>query len=113
MVNIVEPKLKHDPSGITKEDASLLRSADVRAHGYTEKGGYVAHVQSIADKNSEFKDMIGHVDPKLHNDPKSITREEDHALHGADVRLHGREKGSAIAEVESIADKNEAAAVAV
>lgn len=114
MVNIIEPKLKHDPSSITKEDANLLRSADVRAHGHTEKGGYVAHVQSIADKNFEFRSMIGKVDPKLQKDPDIITKEEANALRSADVRLHGQtEKDSTVAEVQSIADKNEAAAVAV
>ena len=53
----VVPKMENDPEHVTKEDASLLRSRETRAHGVTEKGGVAATAQHLAAEN-EKKDTI-------------------------------------------------------
>lgn len=36
---------------VTREDANLIHSCEVRAHGATEKGGVAAQAMSLAAKN--------------------------------------------------------------
>lgn len=43
-VDSVAPKMQHEPEHITREDASLLHSADRRAHGTVEKGGVLRYL---------------------------------------------------------------------
>ena len=50
-VNIIAPKMAHEPEHITDEDANLLHSADRRAHGTVEKGGITAQAQHLAAEN--------------------------------------------------------------
>lgn len=47
------PKMQNDPEHVTKEDASLLRSRETRAHGVTEKGGIAATAQHMAAENEK------------------------------------------------------------
>lgn len=47
------PKMQNDPEHVTKEDASLLRSRETRAHGVTEKGGVAATAQHMAAENEK------------------------------------------------------------
>lgn len=49
----VVPKMENDPEHVTKEDASLLRSRETRAHGVTEKGGVAATAQHLAAENEK------------------------------------------------------------
>ena len=49
----VAPKIQNDPEHVTKEDASLLRSRETRAHGVTEKGGVAATAQHLAAENEK------------------------------------------------------------
>lgn len=49
----VAPKMEKDPEHVTKEDASLLRSRETRAHGVTEKGGVAATAQHLAAENEK------------------------------------------------------------
>lgn len=49
----VAPKIQNDPEHVTKEDASLLRSRETRAHGVTEKGGTAATAQHLAAGNEK------------------------------------------------------------
>lgn len=49
----VAPKMEMDPEHVTKEDASLLRSRETRAHGATEKGGVAATAQHMAAENEK------------------------------------------------------------
>jgi hypothetical protein len=56
---------------VTREDANLIHSREVRAHGATEKGGVAAQAMSLAAKNEtawmdEGKDMI------------AVRQEQDH-----------------------------------
>ena len=51
--DLVVPKMEHEPEHVTKEDASLLRSREVRAHGATEKGGVAATAQHQAAENEK------------------------------------------------------------
>jgi len=50
-VSQVQPKLEQDPASITEEDAALLRSREVRAHGGSEKGGVAAMAQKQVARN--------------------------------------------------------------
>ncbi len=54
-VKIIMPKLENSPDDITKEDADLLHSREVRAHGGVEKGGITAQAQSLAARNEQVK----------------------------------------------------------
>jgi len=47
----VQPKLEQDPASITEDDAALLRSREVRAHGGSEKGGVAAKAQKQVAQN--------------------------------------------------------------
>ena len=47
----VQPKLEQDPASVTEEDAALLRSREVRAHGGSEKGGVAATAQKQVAQN--------------------------------------------------------------
>ena len=49
----VIPKIELDPEHVTSEDANLLRSREVRAHGVTEKGGPAATAQHLAAENEK------------------------------------------------------------
>ena len=49
----VMPKIEMDPEHVTSEDANLLRSREVRAHGVTEKGGPAATAQHLAAENEK------------------------------------------------------------
>ena len=49
----VVPKMQNDPEHVSREDASLLRSRETRAHGVTEKGGVAATVQHLAAENEK------------------------------------------------------------
>ena len=49
----VLPKMEMDPEHVTSEDASLLRSREMRAHGVTEKGGAAATAQHLAAENEK------------------------------------------------------------
>ena len=49
----IVPKMENDPEHVTKEDASLLRSRETRAHGVTEKGGVAATAQHLAAENEK------------------------------------------------------------
>lgn len=49
----VVPKMQNDPEHVTKEDASLIRSRETRAHGVTEKGGVAATAQHLAAENEK------------------------------------------------------------
>lgn len=49
----VVPKMEHEPEHVTKEDASLLRSRETRAHAATEKGGVTATAQHLAAENEK------------------------------------------------------------
>ena len=48
----IATKAQMEPQNLTQEDASLLRSRDVRAHGTTEKGGFTSQVQSMVAENA-------------------------------------------------------------
>jgi len=50
-VSQVQPKLEQDPASITEEDAALLRSREVRAHGGSAKGGVAATAQKQVAQN--------------------------------------------------------------
>jgi len=50
-VSQVQPKLEQDPASVTEEDAALLRSREVRAHGGSEKGGIAAKAQKQVAQN--------------------------------------------------------------
>ena len=50
-VDIVAPKMQHEPEKVNEEDANLLHSADRRAHGTVEKGGITAQAQHLAAEN--------------------------------------------------------------
>jgi len=50
-VSQVQPKLEQEPASITEEDAALLRSREVRAHGGSEKGGIAARAQKQVAQN--------------------------------------------------------------
>jgi hypothetical protein len=52
-VDLIEPKIANAPDTVTKEDADLLHSREVRAHGGAEKGGITAQAQSLAVKNEQ------------------------------------------------------------
>ena len=49
----VLPKIETDPEHVTPEEANLLRSREVRAHGVTEKGGPAATAQHLAAENEK------------------------------------------------------------
>ena len=49
----VIPKIELDSEHVTSEDANLLRSREVRAHGVTEKGGPAATAQHLAAENEK------------------------------------------------------------
>ena len=44
-------KMANDPGQVTQEDASLMHSREVRAHGGAEAGGMAAKAESLASKN--------------------------------------------------------------
>lgn len=50
-ISQVQPKLEQDPASVTAEDAALLRSREVRAHGGSEKGGVAARAQKQVVRN--------------------------------------------------------------
>ena len=53
VADTIATKAEMEPENLTKEDASLLRSRDVRAHGTTEKGGFTSQVQSMVAENKK------------------------------------------------------------
>ena len=123
-VDVIEPKIINAPETVTKEDADLLHSREVRAHGVVEKGGITAQAQSLAAKNEKvnaakeekshaakeanFQEAVGIVEPKIANVPETVTEEDADLLHSREVRAHGEtEKGGVTAFAQSLAAKNE------
>ena len=49
----IVPKIEIDPEHVTSEDANLLHSREVRAHGVSEKGGPGATAQHLASENEK------------------------------------------------------------
>jgi Seed maturation protein len=50
VVAAIKPKLEKSPDMVTREDANLIHSREVRAHGATEKGGVATQAMSLAAK---------------------------------------------------------------
>ncbi|KAF4537093.1 hypothetical protein BFW01_g4515 [Lasiodiplodia theobromae] len=69
----MKDKLEKHPEDITKEDASLMRRVDTRAHGATEKGSITAQVQREAAKHEDAK----HEDAKHEDVAKPVEIKED------------------------------------
>lgn len=47
----IKPKLERSPDMATREDANLVHSREVCAHGATEMGGVAAQAMSLAAKD--------------------------------------------------------------
>jgi hypothetical protein len=123
-VDIVEPKITNAPETVTKEDADLLHSREVRAHGAVEKGGITAHAQSLAAKNVQtqieeekriqshnekeknFEQAVHIIEPKIVNVPDSVIKEDADLLHSRDRRAHSIVMAPIAANAQSLAAKN-------
>ena len=51
MIAAIKPKREKSPDMVTREDANLIHSREVRAHGAKGKGGVAAQAMSLAAKN--------------------------------------------------------------
>lgn len=52
-IDVIKPKMDHEPHAITKEDAALLESVEKIALGRIQKGGLAARAQHLATENSK------------------------------------------------------------
>lgn len=56
-VELIKPKMEHEPEHVNQDDASLVKSAEMKAHGSVEKGGFAANVQRLATQNEKEGSM--------------------------------------------------------
>ena len=117
-VSAIEPKIANAPDTVTKEDADLLHSREVRTHGGVEKDSVTAQARSLAAKNEQdqaakeknFQEAVDIIQPKIVNAPETVTKEDADLLHSREVRAHSVvEKGGITAVAQSFAAKNEEA----
>ncbi|KAF2750781.1 hypothetical protein M011DRAFT_464589 [Sporormia fimetaria CBS 119925] len=110
MEEAVREKLEHDPEHLTRDEAIGLARRERRVHGGIEKGSLPAQAQSIADKNADLHAALEAVSLK---EPGQVTKDDAATLQSREARIDGPNTaaGSTAAQVQSIADKNEAGAV--
>lgn len=123
-VYIVEPKIVNASETVTTEDTDLLHSREVRAYELVERGGITAHAQSLAAKNSQariqeekqaqshldkeknFEQAVGIIEPKIVNASDSVTKEDADFLHSRDNRAHKVVPATITAIAQSLASRN-------
>lgn len=64
-------------------------------------------MQSVVDKESNFKQAAAEIGSKMANDPASITKEDANLLHSREHRAYGAtEKGGIASQAQSLASEN-------